>query len=207
MQPPPRVYHCPQCGYDLRGQTIDRCPECGFLYDLPALRDLTWQAFYAAYDPYRGAARVLAPAMVLGIAAVLAPSEVADRGFYILLLIPLGFVFLFSSRFVESWILGSLRREMRDLDWLSTSLIAVYAGMILLLRLAAALPGVVRVLAGLGIILGVSWALCGLAGASSKSLLSATPVQAAILDRARQAVWTLVAADLVILMLLFVGLW
>lgn len=34
------VPHCPQCGYDLRGQTVQRCPECRFHYDLPGLRHI-----------------------------------------------------------------------------------------------------------------------------------------------------------------------
>ena len=26
-------YHCPDCGYSLRGLTSDRCPECGLVLD------------------------------------------------------------------------------------------------------------------------------------------------------------------------------
>ncbi|HEY3245428.1 MAG TPA: hypothetical protein VGM03_18965, partial [Phycisphaerae bacterium] len=32
--------HCPSCGYNLRGLITRRCPECGFHYDLPAVRML-----------------------------------------------------------------------------------------------------------------------------------------------------------------------
>ncbi len=60
MVSPPREYHCPTCGCDLRGQTVERCPECGFHYDLPALRDLEWRSFYSRFAPLFMAAKVLA---------------------------------------------------------------------------------------------------------------------------------------------------
>lgn len=30
-------FRCPGCGYDLQGQTVDRCPECGGSFDLNQL--------------------------------------------------------------------------------------------------------------------------------------------------------------------------
>lgn len=60
-----RQYHCPQCGYNLRGQTVERCPECDFHYDLSALRELAWQAFMGACAPLMRAAKVLALAAIL----------------------------------------------------------------------------------------------------------------------------------------------
>jgi hypothetical protein len=35
---PPRTLLCPECGYDLRGATGDRCSECGLVIDREALR-------------------------------------------------------------------------------------------------------------------------------------------------------------------------
>jgi hypothetical protein len=55
MPPEDGPYYCPQCGYDLRGQTVDRCPECGFEYDRAALESLARQAFHRCIGPYLSA--------------------------------------------------------------------------------------------------------------------------------------------------------
>ncbi len=45
--------HCPQCGYDLRGIPEERCPECGFGFDVPALRDLAQRAALMVMSAYQ----------------------------------------------------------------------------------------------------------------------------------------------------------
>ncbi|MCC7292554.1 MAG: hypothetical protein IT449_10890 [Phycisphaerales bacterium] len=59
MHPPKRrmipldiELHCPQCGYDLRGIPEERCPECGFGFDVPALRDLAHRAALMVMGAY-----------------------------------------------------------------------------------------------------------------------------------------------------------
>lgn len=52
-------YYCPQCGYDLRGQTVNRCPECGFLYDEPALKSMARDSFHSCIGPYLSALPLL----------------------------------------------------------------------------------------------------------------------------------------------------
>lgn len=47
-----RQPHCPRCGYDLRGQTVERCPECGLHYDAKALESITREAFHRCIGPY-----------------------------------------------------------------------------------------------------------------------------------------------------------
>lgn len=56
---------CPQCGYDLRGQTISRCPECGLLYNEEALELEAREAFYACLCPYLESITPLLPSAVV----------------------------------------------------------------------------------------------------------------------------------------------
>lgn len=37
---PPEIGYCWQCGYDLRGLDDQQCPECGFRFDVEAVRDM-----------------------------------------------------------------------------------------------------------------------------------------------------------------------
>lgn len=60
IQPPKRrmiplniELHCPQCAYDLRGIAEERCPECGFGFDVPALRDLAQRAALMVMSAYQ----------------------------------------------------------------------------------------------------------------------------------------------------------
>jgi hypothetical protein len=108
----PRHYVCPQCGYDLRGQTVDRCPECGFHYDLPALRHLEWQSFYARLIPYLQAAKILAPLGVILAGVSLAGSGLFNRRHSADCWFVAVFLAWLSIGFVEDRILGGSRREL-----------------------------------------------------------------------------------------------
>lgn len=201
----PREYHCPQCGYDLRGQTVNRCPECGFLYDLPALRELSLDAFYSAIAPYIRASKVLAPAAILGLGVLCVPSYPAHVSPFMCIAVPLGIVLLISPRLVEGWVIGSLEREAHRLDWLNSILLGGWLGVILFLRLVLLLPGLARFLILGTILAGVVWAVHGLLSTEANSLLSATKQQNAIFERARFATWTLVAIDCFVLILVCVS--
>lgn len=52
MSEAPPSLQCPNCGYDLRGQVTERCPECGFYYDPPGVRSLASAAWDDATDAY-----------------------------------------------------------------------------------------------------------------------------------------------------------
>lgn len=183
----PRNYYCPQCGYDLRGQAVQRCSECGFHYDLPALRALAWDAFYAAYYPYMRAAKILAPACCLGCGVLAAQTL-----FFILFII---MVFILDP-ILETWILGSVRRDLREIEWWFSSPRAGY-GIFLLIH--HALAPIITVIA---ILLGMFWAIRGLCNTEPNVLLSATPVQLAILERARWVARVLFAIACLILLTL-----
>lgn len=201
MSPEPCHYYCPQCGYDLRGQTVDRCPECGLHYDMQAIRDLTWGAFWASYDPYLRAVQVLAPAGIIAIGVMIVPERGRDPGLFLALLL-LGILLIVSSRLIESWILGSLRRDYRDTGWLGSSLSAAYRGLVLFLVFVVRWRPVGLVVAVLGFVAGIACVVWGLAHAKPEPLPPGTSVRAGILERARTAIWLLLAADAAVLMLL-----
>lgn len=197
----PREYHCPQCGYNLRGQTVNRCPECGFLYDLPALRQLAWDAFWNAMSPYLRAAKLLAAAGILGLAAICMASGPARTNPLAFICLPLGALFLLSPRLIEAWVVGDLARQSRDLEWLNSVLKGGWIGLIFFFRFVMIMPGLARLLATATVAAGLAWAAYGLMSTEPNSLLSATMQQNAILGRARFAAWMLVIIDCFILLL------
>lgn len=168
--------YCPQCGYDLRGQTNNYCPECGFHYDEPGLRTMSWAAFYDSLVPCLRAAKLLAPAGLLAVGAALGPP------WGLIIFIPL----LLSRGLVERWILGSSRQGSYDWGWLSHTHPAAWHPALVVANAIILTPAGVWI-AGVIAIIGLALAAQGLLNGRSSSLQWLTPGQAAILSRAQTA--------------------
>ncbi len=76
----PEAVYCHECGYDLRGQTLERCPECGFHYDRPGLEYLAEKEFYRCVGPLVDAVKVLWLALILSLIGLLPLTFPSRRG-------------------------------------------------------------------------------------------------------------------------------
>lgn len=92
-------YYCPQCGYDLRGQTVERCPECGFGYDRPALESLASVAANECVGYYLSAIPSLVAGLVFVIGGCLRRLSLAPVFVLLLCMRPLW-------RVVSCWVFG-----------------------------------------------------------------------------------------------------
>jgi hypothetical protein len=178
---------------------VNRCPECGFQYDLPALREIAWREFYATLDPFLSGIRLLAPVSVLGFVSLMPDAVRLNLPFAVLLVV--------SGRLLEYWVLGLLGQELEGFGWVE-SLGARILQWGLLAALAVILVGRFgnAVLAGIAIAAGLAWSMTALVRhgrivqTSQDRVLS--PFLAGILDRARWATWCLIAGNLILLGLL-----
>lgn len=110
-----RQYHCPQCSYDLRGQSVERCPECGFHYDRSALRSLIWASFYSELIPTIRAGQVFAAlgvVLLVVLAVQLLPWGMSGVGARLVVVFLIGAYF--AARHVENLILGPFRPRSRE---------------------------------------------------------------------------------------------
>jgi len=73
-RPPGEAGYCWQCGYDLRGLDEPRCPECGFRFELDAVRDLNQGWCLDRLHGLRNATLLLAAACTGLLISVLAPA-------------------------------------------------------------------------------------------------------------------------------------
>lgn len=190
-------YYCPQCGYDLSGQQVERCPECNFYYDQQALHDLLIKAFNEACEPCIRAAQVLAPAGCLALAAHFGGSS----RFAPLVSSACMVLFLLSPYLIGGWVTGELgfgsTREMfgslgvvRSVLWINCSALVWFAT---LFRTFAV------VLTAAGLLTGLVLSSLSLAKHRQmicKNQISSLPsAYVAILYRARMAAWILVFLD------------
>lgn len=101
-------YYCPRCGYDLRGQTVNRCPECGFEYDKAALDSISREAFHGCIGPYLSAVPMLVWSPAFSILSLCGrPGMVLSCGGVFLLPFLL-FVPQTVVNWLESWIMRAL---------------------------------------------------------------------------------------------------
>lgn len=75
---PPEVGYCWQCGYDLRGLERGVCPECGFRFDLEAVRALNEEWCAQRVLAFRGAQVLGAAACALTLTCMLTGSAARD---------------------------------------------------------------------------------------------------------------------------------
>lgn len=69
-------HFCPSCGYNLYGIPEVRCPECGFRYDLRAVRSLG----YGAHHQLTDTACFVTAWSIFAVGVVSAPLSLAFRG-------------------------------------------------------------------------------------------------------------------------------
>ncbi|MFQ5424986.1 MAG: hypothetical protein ACE5F9_13540 [Phycisphaerae bacterium] len=93
--------YCWQCGYDLRGLAEPRCPECGFRFDLDAVRDLNQGWCLDRLHGLRNATLLLAAACTGLLISVLAPA--APFCFLWLLAVP---VAVSAVRAIDAYLTG-----------------------------------------------------------------------------------------------------
>lgn len=81
MPAEPQLIYCPQCGYDLRGQHAERCPECGLHYDTAALRQISDHALVLVVNPLLDALPLALVSPFLSMTAALTGWLTSGRGF------------------------------------------------------------------------------------------------------------------------------
>ncbi len=205
--------HCPNCGYDLRGQTVERCPECNFHYDPPALIVVRDRMLARCLQAWTDAAPVLATGCVILLTPWIASVDGA-RPFRLLaswraLLLALAAIAL--TRLVRAYIAGEIlvrspatRRRRGWLAWWEPRF-RLLDVVVLYCVLFSRDP---RLSAGLGIcalLIGGSWTVLGqirYADASAAAQTeAATEEQRGILHRGQRLVWWLLVLDCFLLVM------
>lgn len=189
-------YYCPQCGYDLSGQKLERCPECCFHYDIPALQDLLGCAFNAACDPYISGTRFLARACVLAVASLASsywPAALA-----------LTLLFILSPTLVESWLHSSRRRDLSSIQAFELSFLRVYGWGLWFLFILVIIHFPIAVWLACGcLLIGLAWTTLSLSRHTdmirNNRVRSLDPQHLALLNRARTTAWSLAFIDMVLL--------
>ncbi len=197
----PHLY-CPQCGYDLAGQQVQRCPECNFHYDVPALNDLLNVAFHQTCGPYIRASRFLAPACVMGFAALLPSFPLAIVG--------LSLVFLIAPATVQAWILRGVETRWTTNDIYGLS--AFFWGAILLLFVtlfiivSGMFPKMVAAIVAGSLVVAVIWLCVSLVRHAemmrNNQVRSLGSIESATLQRAQVTTWFLICMAGVLIVLL-----
>lgn len=192
-------YFCPECGYDLSGQKVERCPECCFHYDIPALQDLLGCAFNEACEPYISGTRFLARAGVLAVASLASsywPAALA-----------LTLLFVLSPTLVESWLHSGRRRVLSNIQAFELSFISAYGWTLWFLFILVIIHFPFALwLAGGCLLIGLAWTTLSLSRhvdmIRNNRIRSLDPQRRALLDRARMTAWCLAFVDTALLAIL-----
>ena len=161
--------HCPQCGYDLRGQVEQRCPECGLHYDEPALLAMRRLTVHDSFVSVLNVVWLLSWMSCVLAAGILGGAQLSlggmNRGaMYLTFLILLARPRIYDR--LEWYIYaplsnGAAKPYPDALDWFSPSLSELLTSIglcILLLIGFSTMPGTLLIAVGLGaLIIGAAY--------------------------------------------------
>jgi hypothetical protein len=210
---------CPDCGYDLRGQTEERCPECGFHYDRPALLAMNRRAFNDGMHPFLDAVPLLVTSAAI---SVLSHATLA-RG---LLFLPVVIMALLVFRWLQEWFVrgaGAAGRSEATSIWRATvsglwpgdmgdllRTLLFLAVMDVLVMLSGLSSDAAAAISGIPLLIGAYWTLIGFLryqDLDGRNLLRAFgAARAAALKRAGTTCIVLVGLDVLLWLMISLAL-